>query len=328
MSFFQQVWQVTSDIFFGMTSYKKKKSGANNLESLMFDLNEEHTNFGHVQTEINWVPQFDALQSAYPIQYHLQQDHGSANQVVSNYECLQQDHGSTNQVLSNYENEQGVFVEQQQMTNENVISEVNSSTKNKKRLKDSACSSLSNSKGKDLKLLKESDQPEMTLQEKIAFVKAADFSKKIPMRKGSSMLEDIINEDESIGVEDNGDEENSDEDKENETKNISKLRQCLICNRKYANNSYFRLHCREIHNLCVGPKRCQKMCTLCGGTFSSEESYQDHEQQTKSNLIYCLEKVQALKGSSKANSHKNFKNVSAIDLQLMSRKGKKIKLSE
>ena len=308
-------------------STSRKKSVVKNLASLAFDVNEELQcgDYRDASRDLNWVPQFNPLEPDYPYQYQQQQNTDMSNQVSINYQ-----------------NGQDVFVKSQQSelrdpaaAYENCCSSLSSvqaaqdvplvekpaknvTGQNDFNCKptDSVIASLSISKGKDLKLLME---PEMTLKQKIEFVKSADFSKRIPMRKGPPVLEEESDEDEN-------DEYN--DDKENAAKNISELRECLICNRKYANNSYFRLHCREIHNLCVGPKRCQKMCTLCGSTFSTEDSYQDHEQQTKSNLIYCLEKVQALKSSSKANANKNFKNVSAIELQLMSNQNKRMKLSK
>jgi hypothetical protein len=324
-----------------MSSTRKKKT-AQNLQSLIFDVNEELQlgNFRDAQCDLNWVPQFNNLQSGYSLQYSQHQDCGVANESSKNYQaeqtvsmdCQQSEVGILNQGLAQ-QNHYSVLSNDptpSQVLNETMIRSVDvekltktqkESTAFQPQSNLSACTaSSSKSRGKDLKLIQE---PDMTLKEKIAFVKSADFSKKIPMQGGPSMLNDRCDKD--VDEDDVGSE---DDDKENESQNISKLRKCLICNRKYRNDSYFRLHCREIHNLCIGPKRCQKMCALCGRTFSTEESYQDHEQVTKSNLIYCLEKVHALKGSSKANSQKNFRNVSAIDLQLMSQQNKKMKLSE
>lgn len=323
------------------------------LESLKFDVNEELELNRSLR---NWVvPQLNTLEDGYSLQFSQQQQQSlnDASQVSVNFDDQQKSFiewqqfqqsnrdqpnpcmtwpQSSDEIQEPVQQNPCVVWSQSsnQILNDSLVHPVENSTENKKTTQDVVKLPLPNSKGKDLRLLEKPKELEMTTREKIEFVKLADFSKKIPKRSGSSMLEDSSDDDEN---EQNMDTSNDSKDDgkrniENGGKNISKFRQCLICNRKYANASYFRSHCREIHNLCIESKRSQIMCTLCGNTFSSKESYYDHEQQTKSNLIYCLEKVQALRNSSKANSSKNFKNVSAIDLQLMSKKSKKIKLSE
>jgi hypothetical protein len=66
----------------------------------------------------------------------------------------------------------------------------------------------------------------------------------------------------------------------------------------------------------MAPNEYQRSCSLCGALFTSAERYLEHERKAKINMIFCIEKMHALRASRK-DSSKLYKSVTAIDLHLM-----------
>lgn len=166
--------------------------------------------------------------------------------------------------------------------------------------------------GKNLKVM---GPVNLTFEEKIKMIESMDCFRKIKTKKSDDTI---------LVGQDNNDE--SDEESVNLTllKGFPFDRYCFICDHMYGDPGYFRQHCRDIHNICSGSQKKEIACNYCGQTFSDSksENYQNHEKSAKHDLIYCIKKKEIMKKSSRANSKKNFKNVSAIDLQLQRQKKK------
>jgi hypothetical protein len=145
----------------------------------------------------------------------------------------------------------------------------------------------------------DSSKRKMNVEEKIQFVRAADFSADSIMPGSQSAT--------AVG---NGN---------NTALKQGKLifdQDCLVCDKRYTNRLYYYQHCRDVHNLCMAANEFQLSCSLCGVMFSSLDKYKEHEEKTKTNLIYCIKKMEALR-MTKGNTNRLYKSVTAIDLQLI-----------
>jgi hypothetical protein len=146
----------------------------------------------------------------------------------------------------------------------------------------------------------DSTKRKMNVEEKIQFVRGADFSTNSTMAGNQVATADGNGNNRVTGK---PDKSIFDQD-------------CLVCDKSYTNRLYYRQHCRDVHNLCMTANEYQLGCSLCGALFSSLEKYKEHEEQTKTNMIYCIKKMEALR-TTKGDSKKLYKSVTAIDLQLM-----------
>lgn len=166
--------------------------------------------------------------------------------------------------------------------------------------------------GKNLKLM---GHVNLTFEEKIKMVESMQCFKKLKTGKATE---------DALDGKDDSDESDGESNDSSFPKGFPFDRYCFICERMYADHGYFRQHCRDIHNICSGSQKKEIACNYCGSTFSDSESdnYKNHEKSAKHDVIYCIKKKEVMKKSSRANSKKNFKNVSAIDLQLQRQKKK------
>jgi hypothetical protein len=153
--------------------------------------------------------------------------------------------------------------------------------------------------GKGKKMISSGSPPskrkKLSLEDKIHFVETANFSDDVPV---------IINQRRPASGRDQGPRQPNKPPFE---------KSCLVCDRTYTNSIYYRQHCRDVHNLCLAPNEYQRSCSLCGALFTSVDKYLEHEERTKVNMIYCIEKMHALRAS-RRDSSKLYKSVTAVDL--------------